>query len=65
MNAWQKSFEAMVILPHAESSMIGTIRSLPSGFSTDWSGYLLPASINPTMIAGTSSTASSVVTYPS
>ncbi|MFT5140517.1 MAG: hypothetical protein ACI9CB_002181 [Rhodothermales bacterium] len=48
MSAWQKSFEAKVVMPYLGSSMIGTIDSGKSYLVTDWSGYVVTAPITPT-----------------
>jgi hypothetical protein len=48
MNAWQSSFDGKVVLPQLTNSMIGAIKSAPSTLITDWSGYVVTASINPT-----------------
>jgi hypothetical protein len=48
LNAWQSTFTGKVVLPQLISSMIGVIRSEPSALVTDWSGYVISASISPT-----------------
>lgn len=48
INAWQKSFDAVVVLPQSATGMIGTIRPTQSAFVTDWTGYVVTASIAPT-----------------
>ncbi|HSM69042.1 MAG TPA: DUF2914 domain-containing protein [Xanthomonadales bacterium] len=47
MNAWQKSFRGRVVLPYQPSSMIAPIQTSPADLTTQWSGYILSASINP------------------
>lgn len=47
MNAWQKSFQGRVVLPYQPSTMIAPIQTSPTDLTTQWSGYILSASINP------------------
>jgi hypothetical protein len=47
MNGWQKSFTGTVVLPQLASNMIGAIKPSGSALTVDWSGYTIPASINP------------------
>ena len=48
MNAWQSSFQGKVVLPQLSTSMIGQIKTTESRLTTDWSGYVITASIKPT-----------------
>jgi hypothetical protein len=47
MNAWQKTFEAKVVMPYLGTSMIGAINPTASTLDTDWSGYVVSAPISP------------------
>jgi len=47
MAAWKKTFSARVVFPQLASSMITDIQASPGMLSAPWSGYVVPAAINP------------------
>ncbi len=47
MNAWQKSFDGIVVLPQLANSMIGTIVPTQTALVTTWTGQVVTASISP------------------
>ncbi len=47
MNAWQKSFDGIVVLPQLANNMIGTIVPTQTALVTTWTGQVVTASISP------------------
>ncbi|NND44614.1 MAG: DUF2914 domain-containing protein [Xanthomonadales bacterium] len=47
INAWQKSFTGRVVLPYEAHTMIAPIALSSPELRSSWSGYAVPASINP------------------
>jgi hypothetical protein len=48
INAWQKRFNSVVVLPQLSNSMIGTIVPTETALVTGWTGHVVVASISPT-----------------
>jgi hypothetical protein len=48
INAWQKPFAGVVVLPQLANNMIGTITVTETALVTDWTGHVVTASISPT-----------------
>jgi len=48
INAWQKRFDSVVVLPQLSNSMIGTMVPTKTALVTEWTGYVVAASISPT-----------------
>ena len=48
INAWQKRFDSVVVLPQLSNSMIGTMVPTKTALVTEWTGHVVAASISPT-----------------
>lgn len=48
IDAWQKPFEGVVVLPQLANNMIGAITVTETALFTDWTGHVVTASISPT-----------------